>query len=161
MKFFKVAALAAMVVSGSALAAPFHQYGEDSSLKIYQYGTSNHANALQSDAYHSTTEIKQRGGNHNAETGQGSDNSYIKLTQNGYAQNASIDQWGGSDSGVTVTQDGFHNNATVNQWSSRNSATTVDQDGHFNNATVNQTASSSQVYVTQVGAFNSASASQY
>lgn len=161
MKFFKVAALAAMVVSGSALAAPFHQYGEDSSLKIYQYGTSNNANALQSDAYHSTTEIKQRGSNHVADTGQGSDNSFIKLTQNGHGQTASIDQWGGSDSGVTVNQDGYRNNATVNQWSSRNSATTVNQDGHLNNATVNQSASSSQVYVTQVGAFNTANAAQH
>lgn len=63
MKLLKVAAFAAIVVSGSALAGVVPQWGgggnhngggnssgPDSTLSIYQYGSANAALALQSDA---------------------------------------------------------------------------------------------------------------
>lgn len=138
MKLFKVAALAALVVSGSALAFPFHQADENSQLKIYQNGSANHALALQSNAMDSKTDIKQLGANNGADVGQGSDDSSIDLLQSGYANNATLDQWNGEDSKIDVRQYGSGNGALVDQ-----------------------TASGSTVEIQQVGYGNNASAFQY
>ncbi|EDU9137951.1 curlin major subunit CsgA, partial [Salmonella enterica subsp. enterica serovar Kentucky] len=105
MKLLKVAAFAAIVVSGSALAGVVPQWGgggnhngggnssgPDSTLSIYQYGSANAALALQSDARKSETTITQSGYGNGADVGQGADNSTIELTQNGFRNNATIDQ---------------------------------------------------------------------
>ncbi|RJL04458.1 hypothetical protein D5066_01850 [Enterobacter chuandaensis] len=79
MKFIKVAALAAIVVSGSAMAGMINQggwghghghgqggySGPNSTLNIYQNGGGNSALALQTDARNSVLNISQIGfGNH-------------------------------------------------------------------------------------------------
>lgn len=92
MKLLKVAAFAAIVVSGSALAGVVPQWGgggnhngggnssgPDSTLSIYQYGSANAALALQSDARKSETTITQSGYGNGADVGQGADNSTIEL----------------------------------------------------------------------------------
>ena len=93
MKLFKVAAVAAIVVSASAFAGSVPQFsghgghnygGPDSELSIYQTGSSNSALALQSDARDSTTTIRQNGSSNGADVGQGSDDSTISLSQNGF-----------------------------------------------------------------------------
>lgn len=95
MKLLKVAAFAAIVVSGSALAGVVPQwggnhhgggsnYGPDSSLSIYQYGSNNAANALQSDARKSDVTITQQGRGNGAVVGQGADDSTISLKQTGF-----------------------------------------------------------------------------
>lgn len=70
MKLIKIAVIAALVVSGSAMAFPFHQSAENSTLKIYQQGVNNNTTALQSDAKNSTTEINQLGTANGADVGQ-------------------------------------------------------------------------------------------
>lgn len=105
MKLLKVAAFAAIVVSGSALAGVVPQWGgggghnnggnnsgPESTLSIFQYGSANSALALQSDARKSDLSIKQYGHGNGADVGQGADNSGIDLTQNGYRNSATIDQ---------------------------------------------------------------------
>ncbi|EIG1528840.1 TPA: curlin major subunit CsgA, partial [Escherichia coli] len=93
MKLLKVAAIAAIVFSGSALAGVVPQYGgggnhggggnnsgPNSELNIYQYGGGNSALALQADARNSDLTITQHGGGNGADVGQGSDDSSIDLT---------------------------------------------------------------------------------
>ena len=146
MKLFKVAVLAALVVSAGAFAGVVPQYGHgghgnsgpNSELSIYHSGSGNSALALQSDARDSETTIRQHGASNGANVGQGSDNSEISLSQNG-----------------------FRNSATIDQWNSRNSDITVSQFGGRNGALVNQTASDSTVLVHQVGFGNNATANQY
>ncbi|OAT37575.1 CsgA family major curlin subunit [Enterobacter soli ATCC BAA-2102] len=82
--------------------------------------------------------ISQTGGGNGADVGQGSDDSTISLTQNG-----------------------FGNSATLDQWNSKDSTMTVSQYGGLNGASVDQTASNSSVSVTQVGIGNHVSAHQY
>jgi major curlin subunit len=88
MKFIKVAALAAIVVSGSAMAGLINQGGwghhghggyggPNSTMNIYQSGGGNSAVALQTDARNSTLNISQTGGGNGADVGQGSDDSTI------------------------------------------------------------------------------------
>lgn len=107
MKLLKVAAFAAIVVSGSALAGVVPQWGggnssgPDSTLSIYQYGSANAALALQSDARKSETTISQSGYGNGADVGQGADNSTIELTQNGFRNNATIDQWNAKNSDIS------------------------------------------------------------
>ncbi|MBW2819723.1 curlin major subunit CsgA, partial [Escherichia coli] len=98
MKLLKVAAIAAIVFSGSALAGVVPQYGggggnhggggnnsgPNSELNIYQYGGGNSALALQADARNSDLTITQHGGGNGADVGQGSDDSSIDLTQRGF-----------------------------------------------------------------------------
>ena len=71
MKFIKVAVLAAIVVSGSAMAGMIdqggwghggHDNGPNSTMSIYQYGGGNSAVALQTDARNSSLTIRQSGG---------------------------------------------------------------------------------------------------
>lgn len=105
MKLLKVAAFAAIVVSGSALAGVVPQwggnhhggggsnYGPDSSMSIYQFGSSNVANALQSDARKSDVTITQHGHGNGANVGQGADDSTISLKQTGFQNSADINQW--------------------------------------------------------------------
>lgn len=94
MKLFKVAVIAAIVVSGSAFAGAVPQFGgghgggwgggnngPDSTLSIYQYGGGNSALALQTDARDSELTITQHGGGNGADVGQGSDDSSIDLLQ--------------------------------------------------------------------------------
>ncbi|OUE56471.1 curli major subunit CsgA [Citrobacter amalonaticus] len=140
MKLLQVAAFAAIVVSGSALAGSVPQWsssGPESTLSIYQSGVNNAALALQSDARKSDTTIHQNGFGNGADVGQGSDNSTIDLTQNGFKNNATIDQWNGKNSDITVSQYGGHNAALVNQTAS-DSSVLVHQVGFGNNATANQ-----------------------
>ena len=104
MKFIKVAALAAIVVSGSAMAGMINQGGwghghghggyggPNSTLNIYQNGGGNSALALQTDARNSVLNISQTGGGNGADVGQGSDDSSINLTQNGFGNSATLDQ---------------------------------------------------------------------
>ena len=85
MKLLKVAAIAAIVFSGSALAGAIPQYGgggggnhggggnnsgPNSELNIYQYGGGNSAVALQADARNSDLTITQHGGGNGADVGQ-------------------------------------------------------------------------------------------
>ena len=90
MNFFKVATLAAVVVSASAFAGSVPQYpghggghgnnnGPDSTLSIYQTGSSNSALALQTDARDSEITVRQNGSSHGADVGQGPDDSTISL----------------------------------------------------------------------------------
>ncbi|AKE58577.1 curli major subunit CsgA [Citrobacter farmeri] len=147
MKLLQVAAFAAIVVSGSALAGSVSQWGggsdhgsssgPDSNLSIYQFGTNNAALALQSDARKSDTTITQHGYGNGADVGQGADNSTIDLTQKGFKNNATIDQWNGKNSDITVSQYGGRNAALVNQTAS-DSSVLVKQVGFGNNATANQ-----------------------
>ncbi|SQJ24063.1 major curlin subunit [Salmonella enterica subsp. enterica] len=53
-----------------------------------------------------------------ADVGQGADNSTIELTQNGFRNNATIDQWNAKNSDITVGQYGGNNAALVNQTAS-------------------------------------------
>jgi major curlin subunit len=104
MKLLKVAVIAAIVVSGSAMAGSVPQYGHggnggwggnnsgpNSTLSIYQYGGNNAALALQSDARDSDVTIRQSGFGNGADVGQGADSSSIDLNQHGFGNNATID----------------------------------------------------------------------
>ncbi|MBE9732586.1 curlin, partial [Escherichia coli] len=62
---------------------------------------------------------------------------------------------------IDLTQRGFGNSATLDQWNGKNSEMTVKQFGGGNGAAVDQTASNSSVNVTQVGFGNNATAHQY
>jgi major curlin subunit len=62
---------------------------------------------------------------------------------------------------LSLTQNGFGNSATLDQWNSKDSTMTVSQYGGLNGASVDQTASNSSVSVTQVGIGNHVSAHQY
>ncbi|EFZ8639242.1 TPA: curlin [Escherichia coli] len=104
MKLLKVAAIAAIVFSGSALAGVVPQYG---------------------------------GGGNGADVGQGSDDSSIDLTQRGFGNSATLDQWNGKNSEMTVKQFGGGNGAAVDQTAS-NSSVNVTQVGFGNNATAHQ-----------------------
>ena len=148
MKLLKVAAFAAIVVSGSALAGVVPQwggnhhgggskYGPDSSLSIFQYGSNNAANALQSDARKSDVTITQQGRGNGAVVGQGADDSTISLKQTGFQNNATIDQWNAKNADISVTQFGGRNGALVNQTAS-DSNVLIQQVGFGNNATANQ-----------------------
>ncbi|WJD48166.1 MULTISPECIES: curli major subunit CsgA [unclassified Enterobacter] len=144
MKFIKVAVVAAIVVSGSAFAGSIPQYGHgghnsgpNSELGIFQYGSTNAALALQTDARDSSLTITQNGTGNGADVGQGSDDSTIELTQTGSRNNATIDQWNSRDSEINVNQHGVLNGALVNQTAS-NSFVEVRQVGFGNNATANQ-----------------------
>jgi major curlin subunit len=115
MKFIKVAALAAIVVSGSAMAGMIdqggwghggHDNGPNSTMNIYQYGGGNSAVALQTDARNSSLTIRQSGGGNGADVGQGSDDSTINLTQNGFGNSATLDQWNSKNSTMNVSQYG-------------------------------------------------------
>ncbi|VFS70810.1 major curlin subunit [Salmonella enterica subsp. diarizonae] len=68
---------------------------------------------------------------------------------------------GADNSTIELTQNGFRNNATIDQWNAKNSDITVGQYGGNNAALVNQTASDSSVMVRQVGFGNNATANQY
>ncbi|EFA3994129.1 major curlin subunit CsgA [Escherichia coli] len=103
MKLLKVAAIAAIVFSGSALAGV----------------------------------VPQHGGGNGADVGQGSDDSSIDLTQRGFGNSATLDQWNGKDSTMTVKQFGGGNGAAVDQTAS-NSSVNVTQVGFGNNATAHQ-----------------------
>lgn len=144
MKFIKVAVLAAIVVSGSAFAGSIPQYGHggstsgpNSQLGIFQYGSSNSAVALQTDARDSSLKITQSGHSNGADVGQGSDDSTIILSQNGSRNSATLDQWNSRDSDMNVSQYGVGNGALVNQTASQ-SFVQVQQVGYGNNATANQ-----------------------
>ncbi|MGK9171626.1 curlin major subunit CsgA [Yokenella regensburgei] len=145
MKLFKVAVVAALVVSASAFAGSVPQYGHgnhdnsgpDSDLSIYQSGSGNSALALQTNARGSETTIRQNGASNGADVGQGSDRSEISLSQNGFRNSATIDQWNSHNSDITVSQYGGRNGALVNQTAS-DSSVLVHQVGFGNNATANQ-----------------------
>lgn len=141
MNFFKIAALAAVVVSGSAMAVfpqfPNHN-GPDSTMKVYQQGAGNNVNALQADARDSLVDVKQYGVSNGASIGQGAD-----------------------DSSITLLQDGFGNNATIGQWDAKDSTIDVKQYGGLNGATVSQTAGDSSITLTQAGFNNHANLQQH
>ena len=153
MNFFKIAALAAVVVSGSAMASVIPQFGDhghgnghghgntsgpESTLKVYQQGVGNSVTALQADARKSTVDVTQRGSRNGADVGQGADDATVTLLQSGTANQAVIDQWGAESSTIDVTQRGWRNGANVNQ-----------------------TAADSSIELTQVGFSNYANLSQY
>ena len=150
MNFFKIAAVVAVVVSGSAMASVVPQFGghgghggnnntgPESTLKVYQQGVGNSVTALQADARESTVDITQRGSRNGADVGQGADDATITLLQSGTANQAVIDQWGAESSTIDVTQRGWRNGANVNQ-----------------------TAADSSIELTQVGFSNYANLSQY
>lgn len=82
------------------------------------------------------------------------------VTAPGYGNGADVGQ-GADNSTIELTQNGFRNNATIDQWNAKNSDITVGQYGGNNAALVNQTASDSSVMVRQVGFGNNATANQY
>lgn len=132
MKLFKVAAIAAIVFSGSVLAGTVPQFGgggghnpgngnnngPNSELNIYQYGGGNSAVALQTDAKNSDLTITQHGGGNGADVGQGSDDNSIDLLQRGFGNSATLDQWNSKDSIMKVKQYGGGNGAAVDQTAS-------------------------------------------
>ena len=77
------------------------------------------------------------GGGNGADVGQGSDDSSIDLTQRGFGNSATLDQWNGKNSEMTVKQFGGGNGAAVDQTAS-NSSVNVTQVGFGNNATAHQ-----------------------
>ncbi|BCG09966.1 MULTISPECIES: curli major subunit CsgA [Buttiauxella] len=149
MNFFKIAAIAVVVVSSSAMASglqfpwnPGHgggnNNGPESEMKVYQHGANNNVTALQADAKKSTVDIKQYGVGNGADVGQGADNASIDLLQKG-----------------------SNNNATIDQWEAKGSTIDVSQYGSRNGATVNQTAAGSSIELTQVGYRNGANLQQH
>ena len=126
MKLFKVAVIAAIVVSGSAFAGAVPQFGgghgggwgggnngPDSTLSIYQYGGGNSALALR----RRTPEILNwplpaRGGGNGADVGQGRWQFYRSAAK-GFGNSATIDQWNSKDSVINVKQFGGGNGAAV------------------------------------------------
>ncbi|GDX06811.1 curli major subunit CsgA [Buttiauxella sp. WJP83] len=149
MNFFKIAAIAAVVVSSSAMASDL-QFGwpgnggghggnsdPQSTLKVFQHGANNSATALQADARKSTTDIKQYGSGNFADVGQGADDATITLVQKGHANSATLDQWEAKGSTIDVSQYGYKNNATVNQTAAASSVD-LTQIGYNNQANLQQ-----------------------
>ncbi|HBU96231.1 MAG TPA: curlin, partial [Leclercia adecarboxylata] len=92
MKLLKVAVIAAIVVSGSAMAGSVPQWGNHhgggnnggnnispETLTVYQYGGRNNVDALQSDARGSEITVSQSGFGNDADLSQGADSSEIDL----------------------------------------------------------------------------------
>lgn len=149
MKLLKVAVIAAIVVSGSAMAGSVPQWGgpggnhgnnngPDEKLTVYQYGGNNLVNSLQSDARDSTIDVRQHGFGNTADLSQGADDSTIDLNQRG-----------------------FGNSATVSQWTGKNLSVDVSQSGGRNAVDIRQTANGSEANITQVGFGNRVNAGQY
>ena len=69
--------------------------------------------------------ITQHGGGNGADVGQGSDDSSIDLTQRGFGNSATLDQWNGKDSTMTVKQFGGGNGAAVDQTASTPALTSL------------------------------------
>ncbi|TNV21900.1 major curlin subunit CsgA [Buttiauxella sp. B2] len=146
MNFFKIAAIAAVVVSSSAMASdlqfgwPGHGGGDsgpESTMKVYQHGANNNVTALQADARKSTVDIKQYGSSNGADVGQGADNASVDLLQKGYGNNATIDQWEAKGSTIDVSQYGAKNGAIVNQTAAASSID-LTQVGYNNHANLQQ-----------------------
>jgi major curlin subunit len=148
MKLLKVAVIAAIVASGSAMAGSIPQWGNNhggsnnnvspESLTVYQYGGRNNVDALQSDARGSEINVTQSGFGNDADLSQGADKSEINLTQKGHGNEATISQWSGRDLSATVKQQGGRNEVDLRQT--------------MNGATAN---------ITQVGFGNTVTAGQY
>ncbi|WP_314142652.1 curli major subunit CsgA [Buttiauxella noackiae] len=149
MNFFKIAAIAAVVVSSSAMASDLqfgwpgngngngNNSGPESTMKVYQHGANNNVTALQADARKSTVDIKQLGSSNGADVGQGADNASIDLLQKGYGNNATIDQWEAKGSTIDVSQYGVRNGAVVNQTAAASSVE-LTQAGYGNQANLQQ-----------------------
>ncbi|WP_333850125.1 curli major subunit CsgA [Leclercia sp.] len=149
MKLLKVAVIAAIVVSGSAMAGSIPQWGNNhggngnnnvspETLTVYQYGGRNNVDALQSDARGSEITVTQSGFGNDADLSQGADSSSIDLNQRGQGNSATISQWSGKDLTANVRQSGGRNDVDLRQTS--------------NGATAN---------ITQVGFGNTVTAGQY
>ena len=157
MKLWKIVAVSALVVSGSAFAtSPGHGGGGsdhghnppsstvptftatqwNSEIQIYQQGTANLANATQTGAQKSLTAVNQDGFRNTSGTNQTGDGSLI-----------------------SVAQKGEYNTANVSQ-SANGSKVLVSQNGSGNYAQASQGANGSLTSITQLGTANLAYASQ-
>lgn len=148
MKLLKVAVIAAIVVSGSAMAGSVPQWGNNhggngnnnvspESLTVYQYGDRNNVDALQSDARGSEITVRQNGSGNDADLSQGADSSEISLTQRGQGNEATISQWSGRDLSATVSQSGGRNEVDLRQTMNGASAN-ITQVGFGNTVTAGQ-----------------------
>ncbi|CAM3678782.1 curli major subunit CsgA [Rahnella victoriana] len=153
MKLWKIVAVSALVVSGSAFAG--HGGGGDytptppvstvptftatqwnSEIQIYQQGTSNLANATQSGAQKSLTSIGQDGYRNTASTNQTGDGSLVSVSQKGDFNNANVAQTA-NGSKVLVSQNGSGNYAQASQ-GANGALTNIVQSGTGNLAYASQ-----------------------
>lgn len=118
MNLFKVAALAALVVSGSALASGFHfpQSQGDETLRIYQEGVNNVALADQGSSPDAVIDIKSSGYNNyvkSTQTGASDSDTFVVQSQGG--KNTAITNQTADNSTISVTQVGWGNYANAYQ----------------------------------------------
>jgi len=153
MKLWKIVAVSALGVSGSAFADSFGHGGGSSTppstvptfsttqwnseIQIYQEGTGNYANADQSGVKNSLTSINQNGYHNAATTSQTGDKSLISIVQkNGGYNTANVNQ-SADLSKVLDSQSGW-GNLSQNTQSANGSLTSVTQVGTANLAYTNQ-----------------------
>lgn len=134
MKLIKLAAVCAIVVSGSAFAV-LPQFVSET-VKIYQNGGLNGADVDQNHAFGSLVDIKQDGVKNFADVYQSGNKSDLKIDQKHYDNYAKVDQTA-DFADVNVKQSGWKNVAIVNQ-SMDFASTSIDQHGYNNWANVNQ-----------------------
>lgn len=151
MKLWKIIALTSLVLSGSAMAGyPGHtnpptttppavpQYTSASAeIRIYQAGTSNFADASQTQAYKSLTDVEQRGDRNKSYSNQSGDNSLIN-----------VDQFG-------------NDNLSVAAQTANKAAIYVSQSGSGNVSGASQSYDGGLISVTQLGAGNVAYTNQH
>ncbi|AWH88132.1 curlin [Limnobaculum parvum] len=148
MKLWKIIALSSLVLSGSAMAGHYDppappaptvpQYtGASAEIRIYQAGTSNFADASQTQAYKSLTDIEQRGDRNKSYSNQSGDNSLIN-----------VDQFG-------------NDNLSVAAQTANKAAIYVSQSGSGNVSGASQSYDGGLISVTQAGAGNVAYSNQH
>lgn len=117
MNLLKVAALAALVVSGSALAGGyFPQPSGHEKLSIYQEGVNNVALADQSSSPDAVIDIKSTGYNNyvkSTQTGAKDSDTFVVQSQGG--KNTAITNQTADSSTLSVTQVGWGNYANAYQ----------------------------------------------
>ncbi|GKX56225.1 hypothetical protein SOASR030_23370 [Leminorella grimontii] len=151
MKLWKILAVSALVVSSSAMAdsgdrhttgpsvtpPAVPQYTDASAeIRIYQSGYSNVADANQSSAYKSLTDVEQRGDRNYSYTNQLGDNSRIVVDQFGNDNGSSVAQ-SANKAQVFVSQNGNGNRSFASQ-TYDGGLITVQQFGTANVAYTNQ-----------------------
>ncbi|MCT4704286.1 curlin [Enterobacteriaceae bacterium H20N1] len=118
MNLFKVAALAALVVSGGALAGhfPVHNSQGNETLSIYQEGVNNVALADQGSSPDAVIDIKSYGYNNYVKSNQsGASDSDTFVVQSQGGKNTAITNQTADNSTISVTQVGWGNYANAYQ----------------------------------------------
>ncbi|WP_435947850.1 curli major subunit CsgA [Dryocola sp. BD586] len=117
MNLFKVAALAAVVISGSAMAGHYPQNSQGhESLSIYQEGVNNVALADQGSSPDASIDIKSFGYNNYVKANQsGASDSDTFVVQSQGGKNTAITTQTADNSTIAVTQVGWGNYANAYQ----------------------------------------------